>query len=362
MLTEKGKLIVIVLVIASAVAFIFTQSLPIAAPPLIALMALSYLNLLWKPRAVGGREIKIKEEFLYVTVRVKTFPESEVLICDEIPEGLLLESAPCIYTWTGMDSTATLIYKGVPITSGKIKWGDIVLKVAHPSGLFTQKIRLAVPTYIEVRTPRLREAGFIELIKSRSIQPSVDWVKPYSPGDELRLLLPKSIGWGKGLRLKVLEKAEDIEIMGKELFIVTSKYFCLSSGLSLKAALLALDISNEVNVISSEGIESYRDLSKLTRELCQEHPPLNAVLDLLSKGYLIIVAPDIGLELLNAINEPFKGYLIILPYELPDKLYELPKEFTDIVLDSVREFKKELDLKAYINKRYGRVEVLGYEI
>jgi len=190
------------------------------------------------------------------------------------------------------------------------------------------KLSTAIKVRLELKSLSIQSLDIETPIQSMYfIEPSIDSVRPYVVGDDLKHVIAKSILFIGGLRTKILEKSR--EFIGIErgktrsIDIVLGDYICdyYLGFLQLNSLLERLIGVEEVFVGSkSMSINDFLSLDSL-ESLCISKSSVEL------HSLIAIVSPDSLSKILSIRSRPS---MIIVLYPIKDKHLDIVKELIDI--------------------------------
>ena len=295
-----------------------------------------------------------------VELRVRVGDTVRVTVCDDIDESTtVLEGDICTEATVPGGGEVILNYKALSLSSYISR--RVLLKLHHPVYL--------LPTYkvvnAEVRVARdeLPKAD-VTITSRKSVrlrEPSVDSVRSYAVGDDLRLVVAKSILYSGGLRTKVLELGREPSVYDvgftDTVALVPGSYICsyLMGYLQLLQLLKVLE-GIGVRRVSIGGVGlSISEVSdpRRFRTLCKRAGP-HAL-----GSSLAIVSPDLLGEL--AVHDGLSGFNTVVILEPVMDTHLRYSRYSEAVSRWVSELRQELDKYIpLLRKRNVRVVVFTH--
>jgi len=280
-----------------------------------------------------------------VELRVRVSDTVRVTVCDDINESTaVIEGDVCTEATVPGDGEVILSYKALSFSSQISR--RVLLKLHHPVYLLsTYKVVNAEVRVARDELPRADVA--ITLRRSvRLREPSVGSVRSYAVGDDLRLLVAKSILYSGGLRTKVLELGHEPSVYDvgftdftDTVALVPGSYICsyLMGYLQLLQLLKVLE-GVGVRRVSIGGVElsisEVNDPRKF-RTLCRRTEP-HAL-----GSSLAIVSPDLLSELV--VHDDLSGFNTVIVLEPVMDMHLRYSRHSEEVSRWVSELREELD-------------------
>lgn len=228
-------------------------------------------------------DIEVKREVTFMSSVV-----AKVKLVIKAPAGLFIRVIDQLWDGAALikgSSSINYLSDGSEVTTEYIigiGWGKLndylVADIQYPFSVIIKTLKIRPKTEIRYEAPTITPIKGLSKSLSKVLnitEPSVEYVRPYSVGDDLRLIVPKSLTSLGGVRVKVLEKVleESRELTKPEISLVLSDYVCNYSlgAAQLRDLLLALKyVGIEYVVLSSKSVSIDEVISKLS-EFCVEY-------------------------------------------------------------------------------------------
>ena len=291
---------------------------------LLSVLMLVTTNYLWSVKVSAVRYVKyLGGNVAQVELEVRVSRPSNIRVFDGIGgKYAVLKGSNMVSASLGGNDVLKLKY-------------DVVASYEDLRGYETF-IELSLPTSITVRSFIIKPKTFVKrseglvgidylanlivkvISKSRTNlrEPSIDYVRPYAQGDDIRLIVPKSFLKPSGLSVKILEKHIELSTEEEEprVVLVLGKYFCryYLGMLQLKALL------NRVKELGFTRLSIGNDrldidyVIKNVESVCKEYEGLSHLITYDAKS-IVIASPDTVNLLL--------GYTVATPYVITVKPY-----------------------------------------
>ncbi len=217
-----------------------------------------------------------------------------IRVIDQLWDGAALIKGSSSINYLSDGSEVTIEYL-VGIGWGKLN-DYLVADIQYPFSVIIKTLKMKSKTEIRYEAPTI--ASIKGLSKSLSkvlniTEPSIDYVRPYSVGDDLKLIVPKSLTSPGGIRVKVLEKVleESRELTKPEISLILSDYVCNYSlgAAQLRDLLLTLKYLGIEYVLLGSKSVSINDVINKLDEFCVEYGGRTINVG----GAVAIVPPDI---------------------------------------------------------------------
>jgi len=283
-----------------------------------------------------------------VHLRVKISRSARVTVCDDVDESTaVFEGEVCTESLVPAGSEVTLNYKALSFSKQVSR--KVLLKLHHPVYLLPMykvveaEVRVLWEELSKVEAPKALRRS----VKLR--EPSVESVRPYTIGDELRLVVAKSILYPGGLRTKVLELSQEPSVYDVSyadlITVLQGSYICeyLMGYLQLLQVLKVLEQVGikRVSIGGAElSLSEVRNLN-LFKAVCRR-AEISAV------SNLVIVSPDALSKLISYGDASNLGTVIILEPVL-DAHLKYSKYFGN-VSRWISELKQELSMNISLLK------------
>ena len=232
-----------------------------------------------------------------VVVEVTSSEAVEVDVCDTVPESVaVLRGSPCARGTVSAGRALKLSYVAA-VARPKAEVGPVKASVYVPLALLPRNV--VVESKALLKVGHLSRAGITGRapLKALIAEPYVDRVRPYEPGDELRLVIPKSVLAPGGPRTKVLSPSTEEAGTGPPTVgVVLSGYVCRYAlgRAALLNILKLLKDSGVEHVLTGQGLVGVDELVEGIDSLCREG--VSGV----PEAPLLIAPPDMVSDLARA--------------------------------------------------------------
>ena len=280
--------------------------------PLIAIIFLVIASLiLLNTRYLHKTKISCIREIEYlgpsiVRVKVKAKPNLtiRIKICDSLTEGVAIVKGLNCSEYTTVEGEGMLEYEYLALNGwSKVEESNVVIGLIMPLALHERVVTLKPKNIIKKLSER--EAKEIKELRSylniveTLIEPSVSHIKPYTHGDDIKLIVSKSLLKPGGLSVKVLDKHREVRGSGRlmKVYVVLDKYFC-------KYAAGYAQLKNIFKLLFREGVSKAIIGSKLINidnvvniipKLCSSEDyksNLNTLYNVISDIDVVIASPE----------------------------------------------------------------------
>ncbi len=323
MLSRYGKLILIMLLVILYATLLICQRNVLPSLPLaIAILAIVLDLMMWRPRVKIERFLDVRDDYVRVILRVSASNVHRVHVCDRIPDNcILVEGSPCSTLTGGNVHDFGYVVKVL----GRIaRWECIDIALEHPLriGYISRRIRLENCIEVKSRRSTLIEPQILSKVIHKIREPTIEYLRPYVPGDEFRLVVPKSILMAGGPRVKVLSLVEEVSSKRIVVMLIPGNWSRAFNSLALQMIEWALNIASTfllqgyevLLIVLSDKIARYSlrsiddldelDVQMILNELGQGvlwsiHNLKEAMSELEGMAKVIIISPDViyyGLE------------------------------------------------------------------
>jgi len=248
-------------------------------------------------------EAEVKREITYlaptiikVRLRVKAPAGLLVNISDQLWEGAALISGEPKLTYLSDGREAVTEYV-VGIGWGRIN-DYVVADLMYPLSVIRKSVTPKPETSLVTESSNVVSIKGLSKALSRELnvtEPSINYVRPYEVGDDLKLIVPKSLVAPGGIRVKVLERVleESTEVTNPEVTLVLSNYVCNypAGAAQLRGLLTALKYAGIKVVRVGKYLLSIDELVSNLRNVCRELHSVMSSQDVLGSN-VAIVPPD----------------------------------------------------------------------
>ncbi len=266
-----------------------------------------------------------------VNISVKSDKQGIVTIYDIPPPTVKVEGGIVRKHLVRENSTLEMKYYVKPLTIGKHVWGNLVVLFEDPNGFFKYIYEYDSPRTLNVLAPKIAiseaKIATIELITA--FAPTFSYTKPYSPGDDLRRIVYKSVLSLGGLSVKMFSNEE-------KSIVLLQRRLKLATFLSEKASMKTISIAKYVIydlliklskmktslILNGVRIRNFEDVEKgfeSKADLTEEYDVVLATPDFLRerigiKCKLFFIIPDYSeyYELLKQLGLPI-NFIIRVP-------------------------------------------------
>ncbi len=175
-----------------------------------------------------NKEIEVIRDFIFkVRIHAKlsgNIRNTKVLVCDLISDDIgVVDGTICSYI---EDRETSFEYTALGTIDKVSRY--VLVSIDNPLSFVPIPKIIETPIAITRRSTERIVQELLYVAKKDLVEPSIDRVRHYSYGDELRLLVPKSIAMIGGLRVKVLqlESTSITESRTRSIGVVLSDYVC----------------------------------------------------------------------------------------------------------------------------------------
>ena len=333
--TLKSISLLFISLIVAILAFLIFPSVVSTLPTSIVIMYLTIGLRLWSPRlsvtSYISEENVVFGEKATVCISVKSDKQGTVTIYDIPPATVKVEGEIIEKHLILEKSSLEMKYYVKPLTIGKHVWGNLIVLFEDPNGFFKYIYEYDSPRTLNVLAPKIAisetKIATVELITS--FTPVFSYTKPYSPGDDLRRIVYKSVLSLGGLSVKMFSNEEKSIIhLQRELKFATF----LNEKASIKTISIAkyviynllIRLSKMKSSLALNGVKirSFEDVEKgfeSKADLAEEYDVAFATPDFLRekigiKCKLFFIIPDYPdhYELLKQLSLP-TNFIIYAP-------------------------------------------------
>ncbi len=258
-----------------------------------------------------------------VKVVVKPNLTVRVRVCDSLVDGVAIVKGSNCSEYVTVEGGGSLEYEYLALNGwSKIDESDIIVSLTIPLALHERVIKLKPNNIIT----KLSERAIIEIKELRRylnivetlIEPSVSYVRPYAQGNDIKLLVSKSLLKPGGLRVKVLDKHKEVR-SSRELvsvYVVPDNYFCdYAAGFSqLKMILRSLLKEGIDEVMIGGELLSVNQVMNDRSKLCSDKDwsnYLRILRDVINKVDVIVTSPESIKDLIKLIKESNARSLVL---------------------------------------------------
>ena len=297
-----------------------TYTLLITNPdPLIAIIFLVISSLillntkyLHKIKISCIREIEyLGSDIIRVKVKAKSNSTVRIKVCDSLTEGVAIVKGSNCSEYTTVEGGGTLEYEYLALNGwSKVEESNVVISLTMPLALHERVITLKPKNIIKKLSER--EVGEIKELRSylniveTLIEPSVSYVRPYAQGDDIKLIVSKSLLKPGGLSVKVLDKHREVRSSERlvKVYVVLDKYFCkYAAGYAQLKDILKLLLRRGISkvIVSNKLIDTDNVMDNISKLCGNENyeSSLKALYNVINDVDVIIVSPE---SIKNAVN------------------------------------------------------------
>jgi len=251
------------------------------------------------------REIEyLGSDIIRVKVRAKPNLTIRIKVCDSLTEGVAIVKGLNCSEYATVEGGGTLEYEYLALNGwSKVEESNVVISLTMPLALHERVITLKPKNVIKKLS--VREAREIKGLRSylniveTLMEPSVSYVRPYTQGDDIKLIVSKSLLKPGGLSVKVLDKHREVRSGGKlvKVYVVLDKYFCkYAAGYAQLKNILKLLLRRGVSkVIVGNKLININNVMNNISKLCGNEnykSSLNALYNVINDIDVIIVSPE----------------------------------------------------------------------
>jgi len=280
--------------------------------PLIAIIFLIVVSLillntryLHKTKISCVREIEyLGSDIIRVKVKVKPNSTIKIKVCDSLTEGTAVVKGSNCSEYATVEGGGTLEYEYLALNGwSKVEESNVVISLTMPLALHERVVTLKPKNVIKRLSER--EAGEIKELRSylniveTLIEPSVSYVRPYAQGDDIKLIVNKSLLKPGGLSVKVLDKHREVRSSGRlmKVYVVLDRYFCkYAVGYAQLKNILKLLLSRGVSkVIVGDKLINISNVMNNILKLCGNEgykSSLNVLHNVINDIDVIVVSPE----------------------------------------------------------------------
>lgn len=378
--TDKTKKIILSSIIILLLTFTLYPSIITAILPSAIILFLAIILITFKPKIsvtsyVTPETINFKE-YAEVYVKIKSSKRIYVEIYDEFPKTVeIIEGKPCYKGVVNGGEHIEFKYLVTPLTPGIHAWNILRIHARDSLNLFEMVLSYDIPRKLSVKIPktyaepshgtlRYRTLGFKE-----HYEPLFNKVKPYSLGDSLKQVIPRSILIPGGIRVKSFieetygktlkpREIRIIPVFSKDLVLKFQRAHSLFLHIIYSLYMEGLIRGYLFSILTPSGlrpITSFNDIDKSLEEFKKySEGEIASVLRKHVEGVMVI---DYTLftRFYDLIRLSEAHVLVILP--IPDR-YELLVEIPGICT-LLSKISKENMRRIYTAKTKGKIYIIS---
>lgn len=379
--TDKTKKITLSSVAILLLTFTMYPSIITAVLPSAIILFLMITLITFKPKIsvtsyIIPETINFKE-YAEIYVKIKSSKRIYVEVYDELPKTVeVVGGKPCYKGVINEGEHIEFKYLITPLTPGIHDWRVLRIHVRDCLNLFEIVLTYDIHRRLIVKTPKTYTKPLYGALRYRTLgfkehyEPLFDKVRPYSPGNSLKQVIPRSILIPGGLRVKSfaeetygrklkLQEIRIIPVFSRDLALKFQRTYSLLLHIIYSLYMEGLIRGYPVNIVVPGGlrpITSFNDINRSLEELrkCSEEEIVN-VLRKHIEG--VVVVDYISFTRFYDVIRRTEAYvLIIMP--IPN-YYELLIEMPGI-RTLLNEISKENMRKIYTVRAKEKVYIISH--